>query len=175
MPLVLRADLLDCLLDRAYAILLARKSSRKGFDIFLFLPDSYEISESDLWERTVSSLNECAEASGEARELCHERGVEGRRAAYVPLLIEETTSNVVEHGFPEGKGSVVMVRILFDKDRIILSIKDDCRYFNPIHYYAARQGRGDGADDYGLRIVMSIAKKVSYTNCFNLNNLRIEV
>ncbi len=141
----------------------------------LYLPDSYEISESDLWVRTVSSLSECAKVSDEARTLCRERGIGDCRAFYLPLLIEETTSNVVEHGLLEGKGSIVMVKILFDKDKIILSIKDDCRYFNPIHYYASRQSRGDGSGDFGLRIVMNFAKKVSYTNCFNLNNLRIEV
>ena len=159
----------------AYAVLLARKSSRKGFDIFLFLPDDYEISDNDLWERTVRNLDECVEASDEARALCRDRGVDARRAGYVTLLIEEATSNVVDHGLSEGEGSIIVVKILFDEDRIILSIKDDCRYFNPVHYYASRQGGGDGAEDYGLLIVMNFAKKVSYTNCFNLNNLRIEV
>ena len=158
-----------------FAVLLARKSSRKGFDIFLFLPDDYEISDNDLWERTVRNLDECVEASDEARALCRDRGVDNRRAGYVTLLIEEATSNVVDHGLSKGEGSIIVVKILFDKDRIILSIKDDCRYFNPVHYYASRQGGGDGAEDYGLLIVMNFAKKVSYTNCFNLNNLRIEV
>ena len=158
-----------------YAILLARKSSRKGFDIFLFLPDDYEISENDLWERTVCNLHECVETLDEAHALCRDRGVDNRRTDYVLLLIEETTTNVVEHGISKGEGSIIVVRILFDKDRIILSIKDDCRYFNPITYYASLQGSGNGESDFGLRIVMNVAKKVSYTNCFNLNNLRIEV
>ena len=158
-----------------YAKVLSRRSGRKGFDILLYLPETYEVSDSDIWGVGVVDMNGCMEASREILRLCKERSVDEKRCIFLSLFEEEVVKNIIEHGFRRKKKNHIMIRLVFLKDRITLNILDDCPYFDPQSYYDQLQESNERIKGFGIRIVMRMAKKASYTNSFRLNHLMIEI
>ncbi|MBP5706194.1 MAG: ATP-binding protein [Spirochaetales bacterium] len=158
-----------------YAYILAQKSGRKGFDMLLYLPANYEVADDDIWKSSINNISDCIEASKAILSQCGKRDIDSKRAYRISLFIEEMTSNIVQHGFRNGSSNKIMLKVLFLKDRIVLNIKDNCPRFDPKYYYNSISENEDKTKGIGIRIVMKLAKKVSYTNTFNLNNLMIEI
>ncbi len=158
-----------------YANLLSRRSGRTGFDRLLFLPENFEVTDKDQWVYSIKDIDGCITASRQMTDLCRERGMDKKKAYFLSLCTEEITTNVVEHGFRTGKNSVIVVKLLFLEDRIILNILDNCPFFDPTCYYDRIKGDIDPLSGIGVRLVMKLAKEIIYTNSFNLNNVMIVI
>lgn len=159
----------------AYAFRLSRSNGCKGFDRLLFLPEHYEVSDEDHWVYSIKDLDGCMIASEKMADLCRERGTDDRKTHLLSLFVEEMTTNVVSHGFRPGMHSIIVIKLLFLGDRIILSIMDNCPYFDPVIYYDSLQGNRDPSSGTGIRLVIGLADDVVYTNSFSLNNVMIEI
>ncbi len=158
-----------------YARHISRKNGRHGFDILLFLPDNFELSRDDIWECSVLDQPGCIEASERVYAYCLEKNVDKRRSFHISLFVEEMTKNIVTYGFADGKKHVIVVKLIIAENGVLLSIKDNCRRFDPKHYYDSLKTKEDKAKGIGIRMVMPLSKSVSYTNSFSLNNLRVEL
>ena len=158
-----------------YALLLAKKSHRRGFDKLLFLPANYIIEDKDVWTTSISNREECILASEEAARICQEKNNDKKRSDYVMYVIEEMSLNVVEHGFVEGRNNLIAVRMIFDDGGITISIKDNCPHFDPKYYYELVKTDDDIKSCMGIRLVMRLAKEVSYTNSLDMNNLMVKI
>lgn len=167
--------LLVLLTHIAYAFALAGKHGRKGFDILMFLPDDFDISDDDMREFCIRDINECMDVSRRVYDICMERTVEKSRCYHLSLFVEETAKNIIEHGFQRAGNNQIVVRLLFLKDAIRLNFRDDCPLFDPKAYYDLLMENKESFSGFGIRIVMGAARKVSYTNSFRLNNLLIDV
>lgn len=159
----------------AYAFLISRSNGRRGFDRLLFLPEHYEVSDEDQWVYSIQDLDGCMIASRKMAELCKKRGTDDKKTYLLSLFVEEMTKNVVSHGFRAGMRSIIVLKLLFLEDRIILSIMDNCPFFDPIIYYDSLQGNRDAFSGIGIRLVIGLASDVVYTNSFSLNNVMIEI
>ena len=157
-----------------YAIYLSRYSGRKGFDRLLFLPADYEVSDDDQWVCSIRDIDGCAKASEQVMILCREKGATRRKSFLLSLFTEEVTTNVVMHGFRPGKNNVVVLKLTFFEERVILSVMDNCPFFDPITYYYERI-QGDMDELSGIRLVMGLSKNTVYTNSFSLNTMMIEL
>ena len=81
--------------------------------------------------------------------------------------------NIIEHGFPKGKGSyAVEVRLVVEPDKRIIRIRDNCPSFDPTTYLALHQS-DDPAAHIGLRLVMGMVREANYVNSLGLNNLTL--
>ncbi len=158
-----------------YANIIASKNNRRGFDKLLFLPQNYDIEDKDIWKKAVNNREACLLSSKEIGQECLERNIDKKRANYVKLVIEEVSLNVIEHGFVHGKNNTIIIRVIFLSDSIIVSIKDDCPHFNPKNYYDIVCKNDDVSNNIGIHLVMQLAKKVVYTNSFDMNNLMVEM
>ncbi len=150
-----------------YARHISRKNGRHGFDILLFLPDNFELSRDDIWECSVLDQPGCIEASERVYAYCLEKNVDKRRSFHISLFAEEMTKNIVTYGFADGKKHVIVVKLIITENGVLLSIKDNCRRFDPKHYYDSLKTKEDKAKGIGIRMVMPLSKSVSYTNSFS--------
>ena len=157
-----------------YAYKTSGISGRSGFDRLLFLPANYEVSDDNQWIYSVDDIDGCIRASKEMAAFCHELGADKRTIYQLSLFIEEMTTNVVKHGFRAGRKNVIVIKLLFSNGRITLNIMDNCPLFDPTNYYDSLKGKDDSFEGIGIRLVIGLARKVVYTNSFNLNNVMVE-
>ena len=141
----------------------------------LFLPADYEVSDDDQWICSIRDMDGCIKASEQMMALCRAKGVDERTTYLLSLFAEEMTTNVVMHGFRSSRHSVVVLKLTFFEERIILSVLDNCASFDPIYYYERLQGNTDAINGIGIRLVMGLSKNTVYTNSFSLNNVMIEI
>ncbi len=154
---------------------LAERTGWKGPDRLLFLPEDYEITDDDIWSCTVKDLPGCIRASEKVQDLCLSRGRSARVSHHLALFTEEITKNVVTHGFRKGRENLILLTLLFHREKIRLIILDNCARFDPKRYYDLLKGDEDPAGGTGIRLTIGLADQVTYTSSFNLNNLMIEV
>lgn len=135
----------------------------------------FGIPDGKILEYSIGTLAECAAASENAYHDCGKMGVDHKKQYLISLFVEEMTKNIVEHGFQEGKNNSIVVRIMMPEDRISINIKDNCRHFDPKHYYDSVKKQEKATTGFGIRMIMELSKSVVYTNSLNLNNLYIEL
>ena len=158
-----------------YAFHVSRGSGKTGFDRLLFLPADYEVSDDDQWVCSIRDLDGCIKASKQMMALCRSKGVDEKEAYLLALFAEEMTTNVVTHGFRPGSHNIIVLKLTFFEERIILSVLDNCASFDPIYYYERLQGSTDRTSGIGIRLVMGLSKNTVYTNSFSLNHVMIEI
>ena len=159
----------------AYAFLISRGNGRRGFDRLLFLPKHYEVSDADQWVYSVTDTEGCMIASRKTAELCRARGTDEKKMHLLSLFVEEMTINIVSHGFRRGNHGMIVIKLLFLGDRILLNIMDNCAFFDPIYYYNSLREDKDPLSGIGIRLVVGLASNVVYTNSFGLNNVMVEI
>ncbi len=126
---------------------------------------------------SADSMTEVSGMSRLAKLFCEENGVDPKRAYKLALCIEELGSNIIRHGFPDGKPHSIDIRILVKADELILRIRDDCRPFNPAERYEmmGRREEADPAKNIGIRMVMQMSRDVQYLSTMGTNNLIIRI
>ncbi|MBR6007208.1 MAG: ATP-binding protein, partial [Clostridia bacterium] len=107
---------------------------RKGLlNRILLQPDSFDVSEENCLDASISSMDEVAALSRSVWDFCETHGCDGRRKYLMSLAVEEMAGNVIEHGFTKDrKHHSIDVRILKKDDEYILRIRDDCIIFDPV-------------------------------------------
>ncbi|WP_081675970.1 MATE family efflux transporter [Butyrivibrio sp. AC2005] len=158
-----------------YAFYIAKGSFKSGVDIFLFQPQDRLKNIGRIHEYQIKNIDECVEVSKEIYEICLREDIVKRKALYMSLFTEEMVKNVLQHGVRKDNQVRILLKIIFLEDEIILNVKDNCIYFDPMNYYHILQENGNDKSGFGIRIVMGLAKEVTYTNSFNLNNLFVRL
>ena len=119
-----------------------------GWDAILMLPKGYGVGKDRELTKTPKTVAEAA---------------------------EELIKNTIMHGFSEGKNNRIEVRLVVKDDEAVLRIHDNCGKFNPKKYYETVYASENKEDNVGIRMVMEMAKDVSYTSTLKLNNICIRV
>ena len=124
----------------------------------------------------ADSMLEVKGMSGLSILFCQENGFNRKTSMLVSLAIEEFGTNIIKHGFSDGKQHYIYVRILAKSDEIILRIRDDCIAFNPLEYYNMTAcDEKDPEKNLGIRMVMKQCHDVQYLSTFSTNNLIIHL
>jgi len=124
---------------------------------------------------TADSMLEVIGMSRIVTLFCQENDISKEKARALAHCIEELGVNIINHGFNDGKHHAIDVRILVKEKEIILRIRDDCRYFNPVDYYEI-YGQDDNREkNIGLRMVVNMTKSIKYVSTMGTNNLVIKI
>ena len=126
------------------------------------------------WEYSAVSVNDLIQISQSVERHCLEAGADSRVARGMALSVEEIGTNIVQHGFIDGKSHVIELRLIKKQGSYILRVRDDCPAFSPVQYMDA-YNYDDQNSGIGLRLISGLADKMEYTNTMHLNNLRIEI
>ena len=117
----------------------------------------------------VSLKPEAVQASAVAHEIvafCLEHGIESDRAKLAGVLAEETVENLRRHNNDKKPTCIDLICRVTDSE-IILSVRDDGETFDSITV-------DEDCDELtNLKMIRSIADKVSYTRALGLNNMLI--
>ncbi len=107
---------------------------RKGLlNRILLQPDSFDVSEEDVLDITVTSMDEVVALSRAVWDFCDAHGCDPRRRFLLSLAVEEMAGNVIEHGFSQDrKHHSIDLRVISKGDDFILRIRDDCLIFDPV-------------------------------------------
>jgi anti-sigma regulatory factor (Ser/Thr protein kinase) len=125
---------------------------------------------------TASSLKTLLGMSRIAERFCKENGIDEIRANRFRLCLDEIGTNIITHGFDDGKKHMIDIRLLIKKDELIIRVRDDCRPFDPIERYNMTvMNKEDPTMNMGIRIVMNMSKDVQYHSANKTNNLIIKV
>ncbi len=146
----------------------------RTFEELLTMEEGFGVSEDRRLALTVRSFNEVSEASQEIVDFCRRMGFDKTRAFHAGLCMEELASNVIEHGFGDGRRHSVELRVVQKADTTLLRVKDDYRAFNPKEAMEMLDP-ADITHHIGLRIVSRYAKKMYYNSALGLNVLSIEI
>ena len=141
----------------------------------LLLPDSFDVTEKDCMDRSITTMTEVAKLSQEVWGFCEAYGCDDRRKYLMSLAVEEMAGNVIEHGFSKDKKNhSIDVRIIHKGEDYIIRIRDDCLIFDPVSQLKLYSD-DDPAHHIGLRMIIRTAKNVRYTSFLRLNNLFIKI
>ncbi len=139
-----------------------------------FFPKGFGVEPEDCIEKTVYKMEELADMGMAVEEFCENHGSGSSLAKKIHLCIEEMGSNIIRHGFDDGKEHSIDVRVICKNGGFMIRMRDDCKAFDPKEWYDIHNPE-DVTKNIGIRLVMKMAGDVQYVNTMQLNNLIIEV
>lgn len=152
---------------------LIKTKGMRTFDAFLMLPADFGYSPENSIYINAVTMDEVVNVSRQISDFCTARGIDRRRTYFSSLCMEELAGNVVLHGFTkDNKEHICNIRVIIENGEIIMRIRDDCRYFNMKERYEVMEAAGDHSN-FGIRLVLGIAKDVRYVNLIGTNTLII--
>ena len=157
-----------------YAVIKNRRMPR-NMEELMVIPEGFGVPKEERLDVTLKSVEEVVSVSTKVQEFCLERGINGKRAFYAALFLEEMAGNVVEHGFTKDRKShTVDIRVSHKEEDVILRIRDDCVPFDPGERQKIVTG-DDPVKNIGIRMVFNMAKSVEYQNILGMNVLTIRI
>ena len=150
-----------------------RRLSFKPSDLLLLKKD-FGSKPEDTFEASVQDMQGVVNASEAVMRFCRDRGRDQMSAFFVALFSEEILGNVIHYGYEEKKQKNADLRVVVEKDQMIIRIRDDGKPFDPVEWYQKNHPTTPESG-IGIRIVMELAKDVTYIPAMDLNNLRITI
>ncbi|WP_408070614.1 MATE family efflux transporter [Butyrivibrio sp. JL13D10] len=149
-----------------------RKKTSLSVSDLLKLPDDFGGKEDEFAEYSIGDMADVTETSEAVMNFCRARNVEGKKALWASLCIEEVTKNILQHGVIRGKQGQISVRIVC-KDELTIRVFDDCRKFDPReHINMFDEKTPEKA--IGLRMVSKLASCMDYYNNAGINALTLK-
>ena len=167
------AQLLMFLAIPVFVMISNRRPLRNQND-FLMLDKDFGVSPEDQIAVTITSMEEVTSLSERLWSFCSEKGMDKHHTYMTSLAVEEMAGNVVSYGFSDGKPHSLDVRVISKDGEMVLTMRDDCRPFDPKERFQYLDSE-DPAANIGLRMIMRLAKEVSYSSAMKMNNLIIRI
>ena len=142
----------------------------------LLVPIEFGNYDGKVIEITADTVVEISGMSRIAGLFCQENNIDSVVANKLALCIEEIGTNIIEHGFKDGKDHEINMRIAVKEKEIILRIRDDCVPFNPIERYKMKtKNDKDPTKNIGIRMVTGLCSSVNYICTYSTNNLIMKI
>lgn len=142
----------------------------------LLVPNDFGTHDGKVIEITADTLVEISGMSRLAGLFCQENNIDSVVANKLALCIEEIGTNIIEHGFKDGKPHEINMRVAVKEEEIILRIRDDCKPFNPIERYKMKtKNDNDPTKNIGIRMVTGLCSSVNYICTYSTNNLIMKI
>lgn len=112
------------------------------------------------------------------RDFLERRGVTARTLHRCELVLEETLSNTIRHGFEDGTSQAIEVHASIERDELVLIFDDDGRPFDPLS--APEPPRPTSIENttpggLGILLVRRTAKRMSYVATSGRNRTTIVI
>lgn len=140
------------------------------------LPKNFGISEKDRAFFTVNTMAAVMKSSEQIHAFCLKRGIGRKKAEYTALLIEEVAGNVIQHGFTDSGKHQVDIRVVVERDTVIMKITDNCRRFDfNSRVKSIKKQNEDVGANLGLKIALGLTQNITYLNTSNKNILVLTI
>ena len=134
------------------------------------LPADFGAPDEECLYVTIHNLEEAVTTSREIQRFCEQRNVDEKKATYSALAVEELCLGIIKDRFEaDKKKHRIEVHVVHKDDRIFISLKDDCKPFNPKERSELVNPQDDSPKSLSIRVFMGIVKETEYQLTLGVN------
>jgi anti-sigma regulatory factor (Ser/Thr protein kinase) len=158
-----------------YAILFWKRMPRTMSE-WVTIPAGFGAADDERLDASIHSLEEATAISSEVQRFCEERNVEQKKATYSALALEELCLGIIKDRFEaDKKKHMIEVRVLHKGEDIFMSLKDDCKPYNPQERAEFVDPKDDSPKSISIRLFMGIVKETEYQLTLGINVFTVTV
>lgn len=133
--------------------------------------------EEDMAEISFSVRNQLDDvifASTKISDFCAENHLNERKSMQVALALEEMLTVLISYCMDTQREQFIDIRIKKVEEDIMIRIRSSGRIFNPIQYYEENKNNQELFEQLlGIKLIISAAKSIAFSETFGANNLLI--
>ena len=158
-----------------YAILFWKRIP-KTLSEWVTIPAGFGAADDERLDASIHSLEEAMTISSEVQRFCEERNVDEKKAYYSALALEELCLGIIKDRFEaDKKKHTIEVRVLHKGENIFMSLKDDCRPYNPQERADFLNPKDNSPKSMSIRLFMGIVKEAEYQLTLGINVFTVTV
>ena len=164
------------LVGPAYAILYWKRMP-KTLNEWVTIPADFGAPEDECMDASIHSLEEAVGAAEEVSRFCLERGIDEKKANCAALALEELCLGIIKERFETDpkKKHTIELRVIHKGQDIFMSMKDDCKPFNPKERSELVNPRDDSPRSLSIRVFMGVVKETEYQLTLGMNVFTVTV
>ena len=164
------------LIGPVYAIIFWKRLP-KTLSEWVTIPADFGAPANECMEASVHSIEEAVAAAKEVSRFCLERGMDGKKANCAALALEELCLGIIKERFETDpkKKHTIELRVVHKGANIYMSMKDDCRAFNPKERSELVNPQDDSPRSLSIRVFMGIVKETEYRLNLGMNVFTVTV
>ena len=146
------------------------KRMPKSLREWVTIPADFGASEDECLDVTIHDLDEAINTSMEIQKFCEERNIDQKKATYSALAVEELCLGIIKDRFEtDKKKHRIEVHVVHKGEKIFISLKDDCKPFNPKERSELVNPQDDSPKSLSIRVFMGIVKETEYQLTLGIN------
>jgi anti-sigma regulatory factor (Ser/Thr protein kinase) len=130
-------------------------------------------------ERVIGNqLSELADVERWLADLVVEWGLSDQTAFALDLVLNEAVTNVITHGYPDGRPDSITIALTDAADALVLEIEDHARPFDPLTAPAMATGTDLAhatIGGRGIRLIKTYSDEQCYSYVSGANRLKLVV
>lgn len=103
---------------------------------YAYLDNDFDRNVGDYVEFRIENREDIDHVVAAAYEFCSSKDTSLEICEKIASCVREATGNILRHGFEEGKDNLIEVRVAETEGEWKLRIKDNCKLFDPVGYFA---------------------------------------
>ena len=141
------------------------------------IPEDFGASDDERFAASIHSLEDAVSIAEGVQSFCLGRGIDEKKAYNSALALEELCLGIIKDRFgADKKKHTIEVRVVHKKDRdIFMSIKDDCRPYNPKEREEFLNPQDDSPKSISIRLFMAIVKATEYQLTLGINVFTVTI
>ncbi len=151
------------------------KNGRFSLNLFsyMLLRDDFGERAEDCLELSIDNdMEKVMSISTGIYKFAEKRDIGEKLVNELSLCIEEMAGNVVQHALKPGEKKWFDVKILDKPESVVVRMRDNGVAFNPVAYMEEADNAGPN-EQFGIRLISSIADQFEYKHSMGLNVLII--
>ena len=142
----------------------------KTMSEWVTIPEDFGAADDERYDASIYSLEDTTAAAEGIQEFCKGRGLDGKKAYYSALAVEELCLGIIKDRFDaDKKKHTIQVRVVHKSEDILISIKDDCKAFNAKERAELVDPSDDSPKGLSIRVFMGIVKTTEYQKTLGIN------
>ncbi len=159
-----------------YAIIYWKRIPR-SLSEWVTIPADFGAADDERFDASIHSLEDTTSIAKKVQDFCQGRGLDERKAYCAALALEELCLGIIKDRFgADKKKHTIEVRIVNKKGGdVLMSIKDDCKAYNPRDREAFLNPKDDSPKSISIRLFMGIIKSTEYQLTLGINVFTVTV
>ncbi len=141
------------------------------------IPADFGAPENECMDASIHSLEEAVGTAEKVSSFCLERGIDRKKANCAALALEELCLGIIKERFETDpkKKHTIELRVVHKGEDIFMSMKDDCRPFNPKERSELVNPQDDSPRSLSIRLFMGVVKETEYHLTLGMNVFTVTV
>lgn len=155
-----------------------KKSIKIRFVDLMCFPVNFANDTIAVFSKSIYLPEEVIPLRDQIIEFCEKHHASKKDSFWIGLSAEEVANNVITYNAKTTKKqtkrykTTINVRVIKKSHNWIIRFQDNGKLFNPLKYVTKK--KDNEISGFGIRLLMSNAKKIEYLSTLNLNNLVIK-